>query len=157
MMRNTEYGYRVFQVGNWDSYHFQEWSIFYSVTVATIFFAVITIQIVSSNETLRIGIFVFWAVYGVIPTIHWMFAMGGWDNPIVQVLYIIMQFCKIPIVAFILSRIIFYFQKLLPRVINMYAISGLAFFIYMTYIPERFSPGAFKIHIYFTTIILRLL
>ncbi|KAK7571914.1 hypothetical protein V9T40_014386 [Parthenolecanium corni] len=32
-----------------------------------------------------ISSFVFWAVYGVIPTIHWMFAMGGWDNPIVQV------------------------------------------------------------------------
>lgn len=55
------------------------------MTVAAIFFAVITIQVVSSSETLRIASFVFWAVYGVIPTIHWMFAMGGWDNPIVQV------------------------------------------------------------------------
>lgn len=55
------------------------------MTVGTIFVAVIIIQVVSTNDVLKIGIFVFWAVYGIIPTIHWMFTMGGWNNPIVQV------------------------------------------------------------------------
>lgn len=55
------------------------------MTVAGFFGAVVAIQIFSKQDVLKIGIFVLWAAYGVIPTIHWMFTMGGWDNPIVQV------------------------------------------------------------------------
>lgn len=33
------------------------------------------------------------------------------------------------------------FQVLLPRVLGMYLISGTAFIIYLTKIPERFFPG----------------
>lgn len=33
------------------------------------------------------------------------------------------------------------FQLLLPRVVMMYSIIGLAFFIYITRIPERFFKG----------------
>ncbi|XP_065210008.1 progestin and adipoQ receptor family member 3-like [Planococcus citri] len=93
------------------------WCIFYSITVGGFFAAVMAIQIFSERDFLKIGIFVLWAAYGIIPTIHWMFTMGGWNNPIVQ--------------------------KLLPRVINMYAISGVAFLFYISYIPERFFPGRF--------------
>lgn len=70
---------------------------------------------VSSN--LKLAVFVAWAAYGVVPTFHWVLVMGGTANPVVQLL--------------------------LPRVLGMYAISGFAFFIYITKIPERFFPGKF--------------
>lgn len=31
------------------------------------------------------SIFVAWAAYGVLPTLHWAIVMGGFDNPMVQV------------------------------------------------------------------------
>lgn len=68
---------------------------------------------VSSN--LKLAVFVGWAAYGVVPTFHWVLIMGGTANPVVQLL--------------------------LPRVLGMYAISGFAFFIYITKIPERFFAG----------------
>lgn len=68
---------------------------------------------VSSN--LKLLVFVAWAAYGVVPTFHWTIVMGGMDNPVVQLL--------------------------LPRVLGMYGISGLAFLIYITKVPERFFSG----------------
>lgn len=35
----------------------------------------------------------------------------------------------------------FIFQKLFSRILNMYLISGLAFLIYITRMPERFFKG----------------
>lgn len=68
---------------------------------------------VSSN--IQMLVFVAWAAYGVVPTFHWTIIMGGMDNPVVKLL--------------------------LPRVLGMYGISGLAFLIYITKIPERFLSG----------------
>jgi hypothetical protein len=34
----------------------------------------------------KLLVFVGWAAYGVVPTIHWTIMMGGWQNPIVEVI-----------------------------------------------------------------------
>lgn len=67
------------------------------------------------NGNVKLVVFVAWAAYGVLPTLHWGIAMGGMDNPMVNML--------------------------IPRVLGMYIISGAAFAIYMSKIPERFFPG----------------
>ena len=67
------------------------------------------------DNNVKLLVFVMWAAYGVVPTFHWVIVMGGSENPLVRLL--------------------------LPRVLGMYAISGLAFFIYLTKIPERFLSG----------------
>lgn len=36
----------------------------------------------------KMCMFIGWAVYGVVPTLHWTYAMGGFDNPMVQVIII---------------------------------------------------------------------
>lgn len=96
----------------------KEWQQFYLLTVLFIFLIAMVLQVprfnVSSN--LKLAVFVAWAAYGVVPTFHWVLIMGGTANPVVQLL--------------------------LPRVLGMYAISGFAFFIYITKIPERFFVGA---------------
>ncbi|KAG7213054.1 hypothetical protein KM043_002385 [Ampulex compressa] len=90
---------------------------FYLITVLAIFIFAMILQIPSLNvnETVKLVVFVAWAAYGVLPTLHWSLAMGGMDNPIVRML--------------------------LPRVLGMYIISGGAFAIYLSKIPERFYPG----------------
>lgn len=37
------------------------------------------------NMYVKMSVFVAWAAYGVIPTLHWSYLMGGFDNPIVAV------------------------------------------------------------------------
>ena len=61
----------------------------------------------------RIRLFVIWAVYGIVPTIHWVCLQDG--GPIVGVM--------------------------VPRIIVMYIICGAAFFFYLTKMPERLMPG----------------
>ncbi|XP_078069963.1 progestin and adipoQ receptor family member 3a isoform X2 [Mustelus asterias] len=65
--------------------------------------------------SLRALIFCCVSVYGFIPTIHWIWQNGGMSTPIVQ--------------AFV------------PRVFVMYLIGAVAFFLYITKIPERYFPG----------------
>ncbi|CAL7943881.1 unnamed protein product [Xylocopa violacea] len=90
---------------------------FYLITVLVIFIFAMILQIpkLNVNGNVKLVVFVGWAAYGVLPTLHWSIAMGGMDNPIVRML--------------------------LPRVLGMYVISGVAFAIYMSKIPERFCPG----------------
>ncbi|XP_043515136.1 progestin and adipoQ receptor family member 3 [Frieseomelitta varia] len=90
---------------------------FYLVTVLAIFIFAMVLQIpkLNVNGNIKLVVFVAWAAYGVLPTLHWSIAMGGMDNPIVRML--------------------------LPRVLGMYVISGVAFVIYLSKIPERFCPG----------------
>ncbi|KAF3425402.1 hypothetical protein E2986_11382 [Frieseomelitta varia] len=76
---------------------------------------VLQIPKLNVNGNIKLVVFVAWAAYGVLPTLHWSIAMGGMDNPIVRML--------------------------LPRVLGMYVISGVAFVIYLSKIPERFCPG----------------
>lgn len=76
---------------------------------------VLQIPKLNVNGNVKLVVFVAWAAYGVLPTLHWSVVMGGLDNPIVRML--------------------------LPRVLGMYIISGVAFAIYLSKIPERFCPG----------------
>lgn len=69
------------------------------------------------NGNIKLTVFVAWAAYGVLPTLHWSMAMGGMDNPMVNML--------------------------IPRVLGMYVISGAAFAIYLSKIPERLFPGEY--------------
>ena len=79
------------------------------------FAMILQIPKLNVNGNVKLVVFVAWAAYGVLPTLHWSIAMGGMDNPIVRML--------------------------LPRVLGMYVISGVAFVIYLSKIPERFCPG----------------
>lgn len=90
---------------------------FYMVSVTVIFIVAMVLQIPSLNVPyiVKMLVFIGWAVYGVVPTLHWTFVMGGFDNPVVQMFF--------------------------PRVIGMYLISGTAFVIYALKIPERWYPG----------------
>jgi hypothetical protein len=36
----------------------------------------------------KLIVFLSWAVYGVVPTFHWTYAMGGVGNPVVQVRHV---------------------------------------------------------------------
>ncbi|KAK7866648.1 hypothetical protein R5R35_000265 [Gryllus longicercus] len=95
----------------------KNWQTFYLVTVALIFAAAMIIQIpkFGIDAHVKMLVFVSWAAYGVVPTFHWTVIMGGLANPVVEML--------------------------LPRVLGMYFISGLAFLIYITKVPERFFSG----------------
>lgn len=92
---------------------------FYISTISVIFVIAMILQIPALNidPNVKLLVFVAWAAYGVVPTIHWTIVHGGLANPIVELL--------------------------LPRVIGMYAISGTAFLIYITKVPERFYSGRF--------------
>lgn len=37
------------------------------------------------HANIKMLVFVAWACYGVIPTLHWTFRMGGFENPLVAV------------------------------------------------------------------------
>jgi len=94
------------------------WRNFYLFTV----FLIVVFALVfwkklneAKYETERLVFFTFWAAYGTVPTLHWIFLSGGIYNEIVRIF--------------------------LPRIVIMYLISGAAFIFYLTKIPERFIPG----------------
>ncbi|XP_043266773.1 progestin and adipoQ receptor family member 3 [Venturia canescens] len=91
---------------------------FYLITVLMIFILAMVLQIpkLEVDGNIKLMVFVAWAIYGVLPTFHWGVAMGGMDNPMVSML--------------------------VPRVLGMYVISGLAFAIYVSKLPERLFPGS---------------
>lgn len=86
---------------------------FYLSTVTFIFVLAMILQIPQLNVDQYVQMFVFvgWAAYGVVPTFHWTVTMGGFENPLVALL--------------------------LPRVLGMYLLTGIAFLIYITRIPGR--------------------
>uniref|UniRef100_A0A1Y1KQ52 Progestin and adipoQ receptor family member 3 n=2 Tax=Photinus pyralis TaxID=7054 RepID=A0A1Y1KQ52_PHOPY len=92
---------------------------FYLVTIFLIFCGAMALQHpkLNANTNVKMFVFVLWAAYGIVPTIHWTFIMGGFANPLVSML--------------------------IPRVMGMYSISGTAFLIYLTKVPERFCAGKF--------------
>ncbi|KAJ3665493.1 hypothetical protein Zmor_000986 [Zophobas morio] len=92
---------------------------FYLFTVTVIFAIAMGLHIPSFNvnANVKMMVFVAWAAYGVVPTLHWAIHMGWFESPIVCLL--------------------------LPRVIGMYMITGTAFCIYITKVPERFCSGKF--------------
>nr|CAD7401670.1 unnamed protein product [Timema cristinae] len=95
----------------------KEWQSFYLVTVLIIFMFAMVLQVprLKVDANVKLIVFVVWAAYGVIPTFHWTVVMGGFANPVVELL--------------------------LPRVLGMYGISGLAFLIYFFKFPERYFSG----------------
>lgn len=102
--------------------NFQTLQRFYLVTVLAIFIVAMMLQLprYQINDNIKLAVFVGWGLYGVLPTLHWTVAMGGTHNPIVSLL--------------------------LPRVLGMYVISGAAFLIYFSKMPERFFPGKTSIN-----------
>ncbi|CAH0714570.1 unnamed protein product, partial [Brenthis ino] len=94
-----------------------ELKAFYMLSVTLIFVIAMVLQIpkLQIPYTVKMCVFIGWAAYGVLPTLHWTYVMGGFDNPMVQIFF--------------------------PRVIGMYVISGTAFAIYAFKVPERWFPG----------------
>lgn len=118
----------------------------YTVLVAGIFVTAMLMQVPKFNVTsqIKMSVFVCWAVFGILPTMHWAVQMGGFSNAMVAV--------SIPFVCGqALSSIVHNVpalvcrtkkkQLLIPRVTVMYVISGIAFLIYVTRIPERWLAG----------------
>lgn len=97
------------------------WRDFYLLTVGGIFFVAAGAQVIprfgsEENAKYRIGLFTLWAVYGILPTVHWvMLHEQGLSQSLVH--------------------------AMLPRIVVMYSICGCAFFFYITKLPERFFPG----------------
>jgi len=94
------------------------WRDFYLITVAGIFVVAALAQLwprFASYYWLRLSLFCAWAAYGVVPTAHFVVLNGGLGSSLVPVI--------------------------LPRVVAMYAITGLAFVFYVFKMPERFFPG----------------
>jgi predicted membrane channel-forming protein YqfA (hemolysin III family) len=90
---------------------------FYIATIALMFVISMAMQIprLKIKDNIKIAVFVSWAAFGVIPTIHWYFEMGGSENSMVDIF--------------------------IPRVVGMYLIIACAFLIYITKIPERWFVG----------------
>jgi hypothetical protein len=66
---------------------FQVLRNFYIATIAVIFLISMIMQIprLKIKDNIKITVFVSWAAFGVIPTVHWYFEMGGDENTMVNV------------------------------------------------------------------------
>lgn len=98
------------------------WRAFYLVTVAGIFVVATGAQFhpkFAKEEYFhfRVALFMVWALYGLVPTVHYIFLHGGFGS-------------SEPLVS-----------ALLPRIGIMYAICGVAFVFYIAKLPERWLPG----------------
>ncbi|CAH2210150.1 jg23486, partial [Pararge aegeria aegeria] len=98
-----------------------EWKTFYMISVTLIFAVAMVLQIprLQVPYLVKMCVFIGWAAYGVLPTLHWTYVMGGFDNPMVQIFF--------------------------PRVIGMYVISGTAFAIY-AFKTETVFSSAYAMH-----------
>uniref|UniRef100_A0A2M4CW18 Putative progestin and adipoq receptor family member iii n=1 Tax=Anopheles darlingi TaxID=43151 RepID=A0A2M4CW18_ANODA len=92
---------------------------FYMLTIGIIFAGAMVLQIprLQVPSHVKMVAFVAWAAYGIVPTLHWYYVMGGAESTMVQLF--------------------------IPRVLVMYALSGVAFLIYVAKIPERWYVGRF--------------
>lgn len=56
-------------------------------TVTIIFSGAMMLQLPKFNITshVKTTVFILWAAYGVIPTIHWTIRSGGIESPVVEV------------------------------------------------------------------------
>lgn len=66
---------------------YPDWQYFYLISVTLIFVVAMVLQAPKLNfsSNVKMLVFVGWAAYGVIPTIHWIVKLGGLDNPVVTV------------------------------------------------------------------------
>ncbi|XP_055590252.1 progestin and adipoQ receptor family member 3 isoform X2 [Uranotaenia lowii] len=90
---------------------------FYIITIGVIFTVAMILQVprLKVNSNIKMLAFVAWAAYGVVPTLHWYIVMGGTESTMVKLF--------------------------IPRVMMMYLLTGTAFLIYVTRIPERWFVG----------------
>ncbi|XP_063709027.1 progestin and adipoQ receptor family member 3-like [Culicoides brevitarsis] len=90
---------------------------FYLTSVAVIFMIAMILQIpkLGVPNNVKMLSLLLWAVYGVVPSCHWFFKMGGFSNKMVEIF--------------------------IPRIIGAYAIAGFAFLFYASRIPERWFAG----------------
>lgn len=60
---------------------------FYISTIVVIFMISMVMQIprLKIKDNVKITVFVSWAAFGVVPTVHWYFEMGGSENTMVNV------------------------------------------------------------------------
>lgn len=98
----------------------ESWRNFYFITVGGIFMIAAGMQAhpkfaKEEYAHIRIGLFTVWAIYGFVPTLHYIYLSGGFSNGLVSVMF--------------------------PRIMIMYGICGVAFLFYITKLPERFIPG----------------
>ena len=61
--------------------------MFYLITICLIFAFAMVLQIpkLKIDANTKMIVFLSWALYGVVPTLHWIYTMGGLGNPVVQV------------------------------------------------------------------------
>lgn len=61
--------------------------MFYLITICLIFAFAMVLQIpkLKIDANTKLIVFLIWAAYGVVPTFHWTYTMGGLGNPVVQV------------------------------------------------------------------------
>lgn len=66
---------------------------FYIATIVVMFAISMAMQIprLKIKDNIKIAVFVSWAAFGVIPTIHWYFEMGGSENSMVDVSSVIQK------------------------------------------------------------------
>uniref|UniRef100_A0A336LRM8 CSON002264 protein n=1 Tax=Culicoides sonorensis TaxID=179676 RepID=A0A336LRM8_CULSO len=90
---------------------------FYVFSVCIIFTAAMILQLpwLNIDDNVKMVALLGWAIYGIVPTCHWYFEMGGTESQMVQLF--------------------------IPRVIGMYLLTGIAFLIYAARIPERWFVG----------------
>ena len=116
---------------------FQVLRNFYCTTIGVMFLIALIIQIPKLNikDNIKVTVFVSWAAFGVIPTLHWYLVQGGNENAMVQVILQIYNY----IFQWnnIYSSFFCFCQLFIPRVIGMYILVTIAFLIYITKIPER--------------------
>lgn len=99
---------------------FPGWKSFYEILIGCMSIVVLVTHLSSNDRSFksdrnRTIIFCVWALFGVVPTGHWTYMEGGFDNPLIQ--------------------------ALLPRVAVMYLLIAVAFFFYATRFPEVCCPG----------------
>lgn len=46
---------------------------------------VLQIPKLNISANIKMIVFIAWAAYGVLPTMHWTLIMGGLENPVVEV------------------------------------------------------------------------
>ncbi|XP_076043473.1 progestin and adipoQ receptor family member 3 [Oratosquilla oratoria] len=94
------------------------YSLFVCVLFAGAMVFLLTPRLMSEEwEWTRNLLFVSWSASGVVPTIHWTILHGGFGTDIVMTFF--------------------------PRIVAMYAISLMAFLVYLFKFPEKFWPGRF--------------
>lgn len=86
---------------------------FYLSTIIGLFAVALMTQIpqFGVDDKLKMAILLGWGLYGIVPTVHWAYSMGGFNNLMVQVNVAFIQislfsFCVMPIIFFLILNLI---------------------------------------------------